>query len=416
MKNKLFLLYLVVFSLYNSQSFGQTVKAEAEIRSRGEYRDGFREPLINTLNASYVNNLRTKLNLFYGSRDVIAKLTLLDARTYGGTEAGKTGNGTGILEAWGEYGLTPEFSFAIGRQGLEYDDKRLFSYNDWNNTPGAHDLLLLKYKTQGLTVHIGSAYNNSGDSILFSAPYTLSYKTLNYIWLHKEFSKISASVLWVNDGFERGSTKHIEKIYRNTVGGNLRLTDKESAFTFKASGYYQFGHDKSDKSLRAYLLSATAQKYLPEKWSVQAGGDIFSGSKYDIATDKSNTFNKLYGTNHAFNGSIEYWGTLPAQGLIDLYIGATAKISSKIDANLTFHKFSTAREINQNGNTNAGSEIDITANYNVNRQFSLQGGWSSYFTTKGTDILKKKTGVDTRFPQWAYIQLTFKPSFFDKEL
>lgn len=413
---KKLLLLLLLASFFSSQLLGQSVKVDGEIRSRGEYRDGFREPLADTLNPSFVNNLRTKINLDYNSQDIRARIVLIDSRSYGSTDVGKTGNGVGVLEAWGEYRFTPQLSFALGRQGLEYDDKRLFSYNNWSNTPGAHDLLQLKYKIDDFIIHVGSAFNNNGDSTQYLSAYTQSYKTLNYIWLTKPFGQISASALWVNDSFENGSVGNVGRTYRNTIGGNVWLTDKKNPFTFYASGYYQFGRDKSNRSLNAYLLSLIAQQKINEKWGINIGGDFLSGSKYDIDKKKNNTFNKLYGSNHVFNGSIEYWSTLPTQGLVDLYLGATAKFSPRFDIGLTFHKFSTAKDINADGRTNIGSEIDIVANYIVNKQFQLQGGWSTYFTTKGTEILKKKVGVDTRFPQWAYVQVTFKPSFFSKEL
>ena len=411
---KIFLVTCLAF-LTAVQLFGQAIKVDAEIRSRGEYRDGFQEPLADTLNPVYVNNLRTKLNFTYSSSDIKAKISLLDARTLGSTDVSRTGNGLGVLEAWGEYNFTPGFSFSLGRQGLEYDDKRLFSHNNWSNTPGAHDILMLKYNNSALTVHIGTAYNNAGDVNFKSlTPYTLTYKTLNFIHAEKSFGLLSASAVWVNDSFESGTEGDITTSYRNTIGGNLWLTDKKKPFTMLATAYYQFGHDKSHKELSAYLFALSAQQKLNDKYSLQIGGDIHSGSTYDIDAKKSNSFNKLYGSNHVFNGSIEYWRNLPAQGLIDIYAGATAKIFPKFDINMTYHYFCTEKEINADGKKGIGSEIDITANYTFNSLFALQGGWSAYLTNDGTDILKKKTGIDTRFPQWAYLQLTFKPVFFSK--
>ena len=402
--------------LLTIQSFGQTAKVDAEIRSRGEFRNGFQEPLADTLNPVYINNLRTKLNFAYSSSDVKVKVSLLDTRTLGSTDVSRTGNGLGIYEAWVAYSFTPDFSFSLGRQGLEYDDKRLFSLNNWSNTPSAHDILLLKYNSSVLTVHVGTAYNNAGDANFKSlTPYTLTYKTLNFIRAEKSFGLLSASALWINDSFESGTENHITTSYRNTIGGNLWLTDKKKPFTMLATAYHQFGRDKSHKELSAYLLAISAQQKLNEKYSLQIGGDIYSGSAYDIDADKSNTFNKLYGSNHSFNGSIEYWRNLPVQGLIDIYAGATAKLFPKFDINLTYHYFCTAKNIDANGEKGIGSEIDITVNYTFNDQFTLQGGWSAYLTNNGTDILKRKAGIDTRFPQWAYLQLIFKPIFFNKQ-
>ena len=413
MKRVLFITALSLLSA--TQLVAQSIKVDAEIRSRAEYRDGFREPLADTLNPAFVNNLRTKLNVAYGSEKVKAKISLLDARTFGSTETTRTGNGIGILEAWGEYNFTPEFSFSLGRQGLNYDDGRLFSYADWVNTQPAHDILLLKYNSEKLKVHLGAAYNNASD-VLYEeiTPYTISYKTLNFIRAEKNFGLLSASALWINDSHQSGAENAVKTTYRNTVGGNLWLTNKQNPFTFLVNGYYQFGRDKANKDLNAYLLGVKANQQLNEKYSLHIGGDLLSGSAYDIESGKSNTFNKLYGTNHAFNGSMEYWAALPTQGLIDVFAGATAKLFPKFDINLTYHYFSTAKKIDTDGKKGIGSEIDITVNYAVNEQFAIQGGWSTYFANKGTDILKKKTDVDTRLPQWAYISLTFKPTFLNK--
>jgi hypothetical protein len=410
------ILFLATISfLLTNQLVAQSIKIDAEIRSRAEYRDGFQEPLADTLNPAYLNNLRTKLNISYRSDKVKAKAVFLDTRIFGKTAVTNTGQGLGVLEAWGEYNFTPEFSFSIGRQGLEYDDKRLFSYNNWSNTPGAHDLLLLKYNTDKFTVHFGSAYNNAGEANFKAlTPYTTSYKTLNFIRAERNFGILSASALWVNDSYESGSENNLITAYRNTVGANLWLTDKKKPFTLLATGYYQFGHDKTNKKLSAFLLAVKAEQKLNNKYSLQLGGDFYSGSSNDVAAGKSNTFNKLYGSNHSFNGSIEYWRNLPTQGLIDGFVGATAKFFPKFDVNLTYHYFATQHQIDDKGTKGLGSEIDLTLNYTINEQFALQGGWSSYLTSTGTDILKKKATVATRFPQWAYIQLTFKPVFLNK--
>lgn len=407
-KNCLFIILLFIAI----GAAGQNVKIDAEIRTRGELRDGFREPKADSVRTAFVNNLRTKVNLQYESESVKAKVSLIDTRTYGATDVGRTGNGLGILEAWGEYRFSPAFSLALGRQGVEYDDKRLFAYNNWSNTPGAHDLLYFKYKTEGFAVHFGSAYNNAGDSIQFLAPYRVAYKTLNFLRLEKSLgTKLAAAAMWINDAFEGGTTGDIWTAYRNTLGANLWSSDRKAPFSFIAYGYYQFGHDRQNRSLSAYLLAAEARLRLSPKWSVKAGGDLFSGSKSDIDAGKNNTFNKLYGTNHFFNGSIEFWSTLPSQGLVDIFVGATAEFSPKFNIDFTFHNFSASQDINEAGKRALGSEIDILANYTVNKVFAVQAGWSGYFTSEGSDILKRKVGVQTRFPQWAYIQLTFKPVF-----
>ncbi|KAA6336296.1 hypothetical protein EZS27_015539 [termite gut metagenome] len=443
-KNLLLLLTALVSSGFVSFAQAQGVSIDAEVRSRAEYRDGFQKPLATGkgVDGAYVNNLRTKLNLLYDYEGVKSKISLQDTRTYGSTTVKDTGGKLGVLEAWGEYNFTPAFSFVLGRQALEYDDKRLFSASNWSNAQQAHDLLLLKYVAGDFTAHFGSAWNNrTDDQTRIFYDVASSYKALNYLWLTKPVGPVAISVIWVNDLYETSKTtednkvKIDKKIHRNTVGANANLSDKNNPFSLYATAYYQFGYDNSTNdnlnnsllqgkssqgnSLSAYLVALKAQYKFSPQWSALAGADLYSGSKNDIEAGKSNTFNKLYGTNHAFNGSIEYWSTLPKQGLLDVFAGATGKFTPKFDINATFHFFTTAQEISvapgaEKVGKGLGSELDLTANYTLSKQLAVQGGWSTYFTNKGTEALKNVS--DTRFPQWAYIQLTFKPSFFSQKL
>lgn len=414
MKKETTLLLIYALSVWSFGAYAQTIKVDAEIRSRAEYRQGFREPLADTLRSSTVNNLRTKLNFAYSAENIRAKISLLDTRTYGSTSTSNTGNSLGVLEAWGEYRFNPQFAFTLGRQSLEYDNKRIFSANNWSNTPGAHDLLLSKYTSGKLEAHLGTAWNNAGDSTQYLSAYTKTYKSLVFLWLTHPIGKVTASAIAVNESFEKGNEPTIRTVYRNTIGTNIGLKNSLIPLSFLFSAYYQFGHDNSQKDLNAYLLALKLEQQLSQIWTVHAGGDWFSGSNTKTTSSKSHTFNKLYGTNHAFNGSIEYWGNIPSQGLTDLYGGISARFSPKFDIDFTFHKFSTSKSISENVGKNIGSEIDITANYNLSKEFSLQGGWSGYFVTKGTRIIKKKTDIDTKFPQWAYIMIAFKPTFFAK--
>jgi hypothetical protein len=406
---------VILLFLFTLSSFAQAIRIDAEIRSRGEWRNGFREPLADTLSAPFLNVLRSKLNFSYASKDLKAKLSLLDSRVYGSTAYNSPANSPGLYEAWGEYSFTPAFSFVIGRQALDYDDKRLFSSSNWANIQSAHDLLLLKYVSEDFSLHFGNAWNNSSESSYFPDAYTISYKSLNYLWMSRSFGKVSASAIYVNDRYETGTVPAIQTTFRNTAGINAGFSSRENPFSFHATAYYQFGRDRENRKLKASLLAVKFQYQLSGEWSVLAGGDRFSGSRSDIAAGKSNTFNKLYGSNHSFNGSIEYWRNTPKQGLVDLYAGINGNLSDKFTFNATFHRFAAQQKIAPERGRALGAEWDITAGYMISKQFSLQGGWSAYFTNEGTEFLKQQAGVSTRFPQWAYVQVTFSPVFFTKE-
>ncbi len=392
----------------------QNLTMDAELRTRSELKSGFKKPLTNDEHDAFVSTMRSRLNLLYSDDKMEASLRLQDARTYGETGTNDTKSSLGLYESWAKYKFTPEFSATLGRQSLEYDDKRIFSSSNWSNTGNSHDLLLLKYDTKNLKVHVGSAWNNASE-VLSESAYSVSksYKSLNYLWLDKPLGKLDLTALWVNDGFQRGTTPDLlDKLsYRNTVGGNLLYSDKKQPLYLYATGYFQFGHSASDKSLSAYLLALKAKYKITPIWTVTMGTDYFSGSKSDLEAGKDRTFNKLYGVSHSFNGSMEYWATLPTQGLFDLFGGIKYAPNAKFDIDATYHNFSLAEKLATSDSKALGSEIDITANYKVSSQFSIQGGWSAYFKTDQTDIIKKQVGVETKFAQWAYVMLTFKPKF-----
>ncbi|MDR1557126.1 MAG: alginate export family protein [Tannerellaceae bacterium] len=397
---------------------GQEAGIEGEVRSRIEYRNGFRKPLADTLSGATVATLRTRINLNYATEKIKTLIILQDSRTYGQTGINDTKNSLGIFEAWGSYLFTPEFSATLGRQAIEYDDKRLFSASkNWGNTGKAHDMLLLKYEsTTGLKLHLGSAWNNSGEHE-YEKIYTVaqSYKALTYLWFAKPLGKLDFSAIWINDVSSYGTTdagSSSRRTFRNTLGGNLGLKKAELPFAFYATAYYQFGHDPDRRRLSACLLALNTQYRFAEAWSLTAGADYFSGTSPGRKQEGiNNTFNKLYGSNHSFNGSMEYWSTLPEGGLTDLYGTLLFRPDSKFNLSLSFHSFALAGKLPESASANIGAETDLTVNYILSPHFSIQGGWSAYFRNRQTDVLKEQTGIPTHFPHWCYVMLTFRPRF-----
>lgn len=400
--------------VFAARSMAQAVKVDGEIRTRSEYRSGFKTPLPDTISSALVTTLRTKLNLSYSGDKVSARISLLDTRNYGSTNLSSTGSTLGVFEAWGAYAVTPEFSVKIGRQILEYDDKRMVSGSNWSNTPSSHDAALFTYEKKDFKAHLATEYNSTAADELTVAEYksAVPYKYMTFAWLAKTVSRVNATAMWVNNGFQRGATYGLvdKLIFRNTVGTNLDYSDKDAPVSAYASAYYQFGHDPDNKSLRAYLLALKLKGNLSKTLGLTLGTDYISGSKYDIDSKKSRKFNKLFGANHIFNGFIEYWATLPDRGLVDMYGGLTYTPNKKFNVDATFHSFSFAQKYSAaNPKKALGSELDLTAVYSVSPLFQLQGGWSHYFANDLSKSYKKVAG-DVK-SNWAYIMLTFKPKF-----
>ncbi|MCD7937731.1 MAG: alginate export family protein [Tannerellaceae bacterium] len=409
MKNRIFILLVSAIVFTNAYS---QVKIEGEVRSRSELNSGTEAPLTEEQNRAFVTVLRSRLNVIYSQEKVIAKVTVQDTRTFGSVAPGTLAtNTTGLYEAWGEYAFTGTFSARLGRQILEYDDKRLFSASNWSNTGNAHDVLLLDYHTDDLRINLVGGWNNPGDN-KFERLYDVdkSYKSLLLFWLSKQAGIVNITPVYVNESFqyEHAEGEDFYRHYRNTLGGNILLKEKNSPFSVYATAYYQFGRDNKQNKLNASLLALRADYTIRPSVAVLAGVDYYSGSRNDLAPGYSHTFNKLYGSNHNFNGSMEYWKNPPVQGLWDIYAGVTVRPLRALKINGTFHSFSLVKEHVAIDKKGLGSEFDLTIDYQLAPQVAIQGGWSAYFTTHTTKVVKGVNDTDIKFPQWAYIQVGFK--------
>jgi len=424
MKMKTTLLGLsLITSLCFSEADGQTTM-DAEFRPRMEYRQGFRKPLADSLNPSFVTLQRTRLNADYKGKILNARLSLQDARIWGNSDNKTNTSKVEIYEAWCEYLITSGLSVQMGRQPLKYDDQRIFAAPNWSNTGMAHDVLVAKFKSPFIQTHVGFAYNNNKDTLMdVSYIYTpkQNYKTMGYIWLSKPiYTGLDVSMIGVCEGFENKTDPKI--VYpRITYGGNLVYANDSSNFGGTLTGYLQQGKDpnktvgKTYADLHAFMLAAKASYKIIEKLSVYAGVDYYSGSTTNIASDKSNSFNRLYGATHSYNGSMEYFSTLPTQGLIDYYGGLNSKITSNFSVDVATHAFYFNKNFIYKKETVdkcLGHELDVTLNYTVSKEITIQGGYSQYFNSASTTKYFKMRGVDTDANQWAFLMISVKPQLY----
>lgn len=415
-------------ALSTVQLMAQKVTIDAEYRPRGEYRQGFTKPLADTLKAGAMIQQRTRLGFGYESNGLDAKLTLQDARVFGETDT-KSPSSIGVYEAWADLLLFKGTSFKVGRQGVQFEDGRLFSLSPWSNTGTSHDLAQLKYSILGLDAQLGGAYGNK-TAVNSESVYDVSkmYKSLWFFHATKSIvNGLDLSVLAVDEGFQQGTSAALLKrlYHRYTTGGTLGLKHDSIPFGFLATAYYQYGSGNYPGAstfveLKAYLLAIKANYKISKNFGVTAGADYFSGSDKDMVTAniETNTFNKLYGVNHSFNGYMEYWATLPKGGLFNYFGGLTAKITEDLSLEGTYYVFRLSEGMKVGANAvpmDLGSELDVVLNYKLSAETAIQAGWCTYFKTKGTDMLKSQVNVETQSPQYAYLMLTIKPKFFTQK-
>lgn len=413
-KRTLFLVGILFFQVAVS---GQNVTIDAEFRPRTEMRDGFKTPNVQGKDPGVFTSQRTRLGLTYTSGLLNAQLTLQDARVFGQFATSSSDATTGLYEGWAELLLVPGGSLKVGRQTLKYDDGRLLSAPTWGNTGTTHDLTLFKYNLNDGQLHAGFAYNNSSEissEVLYAN--TVKYRTLAYVWLSKElFTGLNASAILLDEGIQDtvGVGTAYQQIKMNhalTYGGNVKYQLGALLYVL-GTAYFQSGNSSKGKTMSGSLLALKAEGNPLSFLSANLGADYLSGDD-KTSDNKQTNFKKLYGSDHAFNGVMDYWDAPLDQGLIDFYGGLNPKFGKSWNAEATYHLFRTDKALS-NGKKELGSELDLIVNGKLNAQTQLQMGWCCYFANDNTLLAKKMAaGSKTNFPQWAYVMLTIKPTFF----
>lgn len=413
------------------KSFSQTL-IEGELRPRFEFRDGYKTLANEGANPAFFISQRSRLSFKYNNGILRTKFTLQDVRIWGEEILKADVPSTGIKEAWAELLLCDSLSLRVGRQELVYDNERLLSRNNWQQAGTSHDAAVFKYKRKGWTIDLGAAFNQSTDNN-FGTDYALktNYKTLNYLWLTKTINNFNISIAGIADGFQKENTTNT--IYlRETYGAilnyknkNLNLTGRgffQSGFTTKG-GEVNLKYKQEKQEIAAYYANADISFKTAEKITIAAGFEYISGQdNKDLS--RYSAFNTLYGTGHSFNGNIDYFTNFPSDmknaGLFNPYLNLIFKLCDKIQLRSDFHYFA----VNNNyyykegvkyklSNKYLGSEADFSLKYEFSKEVSMLFGYSFMLADNSMEIIKG--GDRDRFPNWAFIMITFKPVFYKSD-
>lgn len=423
-----YLLLLTLVILAGGELFAQEVTLSGEIRPRFEYRHGYKTLSPDGADAATFVSQRTRLNGFFANENFKVGLVIQDVRVWGDVGQLNTSdlNGPAIHEAWGEAMINQKLSIKVGRQEIVYDDSRIFGNVGWAQQARSHDAAIVKYNpAKAHTINVGFAYNANGES-LFKTDYTVnSYKTFQYIWYHGTFGNAGLSFLVLNNGMAYAQDSATQKVaFSQTIGP--RFTYGKDAFTFDASLYYQGGKNAKNNDLSAMYFSANVSYKVSDKFAIAIGGEYLSGTSTEEAAtpgDKDKSFTPLYGTNHKFNGWMDYFyvGSYNgSNGLIDLYLPLTYSIE-KVTFKLVPHYFMAAATVATQTtpgtwkaySNGLGTEIDFSVAYNVTKELNISGGYSQMLGTETLQVLKGGNYENTN--NWGWIMLTFKPTFFSKK-
>lgn len=438
---KRFLPSIIIFGILiflAGDILAQTVKISAEVRPRYEMRHGYKTLFPDDAKAANFISQRTRLNGFFGNERFKAYVSLQDVRVWGDVNQLNTKdvNGFGVHEAWGQVKFCDIFSLKVGRQEVSYDDQRMFGAVGWAQQARSHDAAILKFFFgDNNKVDLGIAYSAMQES-LYKVDYTNNnYKWMQWVHYHGDYGEKSGlSVLVLNNGLTYDADPDPENVdekiaYSRTAG--VRYSFKSKPIKFNVAMYWQGGKNKANRNLASGYLGGDISFHLVKGFSFGLGGEYLSGNDMlrdvtglnPVDKDNDKAFMPLYGTNHKFNGWMDYFyvgNHAGNAGLIDIYLPLKYKIK-KVTFTLIPHYFMSAATVSAVGkdqvkkdySSGLGTEIDFSIAYAVTKSVVIAGGYSQMFATETMQVLKGGNYQNTN--NWAWVMITFKPMFFNSD-
>ena len=183
-----------------------------------------------------------------------------------------------------------------------------------------------------------------------------------------------------------------------------------------ASSVVTVGTLKSlDTDISASYFAGNLGYKISDNFKIGAGIEVLSGKDMDDTDGDIKSFAPLFGTNHKFNGWMDYFYVGNPHGnvgLTDINFTLAYK-KDKFSAKLIPHFFSSAADI-YNGadkmDTNLGTEIDLNLGYKIAKDITLNAGYSLMFASDSMEVLKG--GDKGENNSWAWMMFTFKPKLF----
>lgn len=408
-------LFNVVLLLVTIQSYAQFT-VSGELRPRAEYRNGYKTLTADGSDAALFVSQRTRLSTQYVLEDYTFFISFQDVRVWGDVPQLNTAdkNGLSLHEAWGKVKFSPNFAVKLGRQEINYDDQRIFGNVGWTQQGRSHDIAIFKLENENYKFDLGVAYNQDAEN-LFGNTYTTTgnYKAMQYAWFHKDWNKFNASFLILNNGLQNVVEDEIR--YSQTFGSHLKYKASD-ALNFNANIYIQSGKDIQDNDLSAYLIGLDLGHKASSKVDLGLGFEVQSGNDNALIGNKNKAFNPFYGTNHKFNGFMDYFyvgNHANSVGLVDIYAKVGTKIGNKSSLTATVHNFSAQAEIASNVDKQLGTEVDIVYSHKFNGDVNIEAGYSQMFASEGLKVVKNN--FDDNVNNWAWLMITIKPTLINSK-
>ncbi len=419
---------LIVFALVSINLTFAQFTLDGQFKPRTEYRNGFGSIIPDAADPGYAISTRLRLNTGYTFDSYQFYVSLQDVMVWGENRQilpDDQNDSFAVFEAWANINLGKGWSTKLGRQVLSYDDQRIFGGLDWAQQARNHDAGLLKYSKDRFMMDIGLAFSQDFDNptgfqsvgTAFNTSGFFTYKTMQYAYLKQKWDSFSGSLLLLNNGFQNFTGEGEERAADGvsnlqTLGTHLNY--KKGSFGASLNAFIQTGERQGELSVEgAYLLGLDLNYKVTSKVGFGVGMEVISGN--DGEAGETGAFFPLYGTNHKFNGFMDYFyvgNHANSIGLFDIHASAKFQLGETSSLLVKVLNFSGEQEL-PSGEKSLGTEVDLVFSKKF-KGYGLAIGYSQMFASDGMYELKGVTEEAAADSQnWAWVQLTFKPKFLN---
>lgn len=402
------LLVLLFCKCLNAQEF------VAEIRPRGEFRNGYRIPFEEGDQPAFFVSQRTRLGFKWESNTTESLILVQDVRVWGAEKFNTFQPSLAIHEAWFNWKPSFRCKIKMGRQTLNFDNKRILSSSNWNQSSKKHDAIYVNYWSDSWHIDYVTAFNQSSERVEGTGFSDVpgNYKYLNTLWISKEIRKTTITGMGLADGFEPIPDSTFSRF---TTGAIAKYKAGNTTLTGRA--FLQRGKVALHQHVNSWMLNLEATTLLT-KGKLFFGIEILSGNELVKTNGISHTFEMPYGAKHAFNGSMDYFkksSDTKNCGLTDRFINYNIALRKSMHLDVGYHWFSTTTQYTVDDmlySRYLASELDVKMNWKLYPEIQLECGISFF---NGSETLKEmKGGSLKRINHWAYVMLTYAPKIINQ--
>jgi len=258
---------------------------------------------------------------------------------------------TDVNQAFIKY-TNGDLSVKVGRQRINHDSQRFIGGVGWRQNEQTYDGYRFQYNaTEQLNLDYTYVYNVNR---IFGPD-------------SKVAGDLAGNLHLLNGGFKFNKDHNIKAF------AYLLDFDTAAAFSTNTYGFLYKGNVGGVELLASYATQSDAGDnlidYTAGYYNLEAATELGSVTlKAGIemqGSDNGIAFKTPLATLHAWNGFADMFLNTPVNGLEDIYVTAVTKVKG-VKLVATYHDFSS-----DEGNIDFGSEIDLVASYEFNKNYGV---------------------------------------------